>query len=100
MPDDLSIRELKTAYLEVMMDEPGTPLSEFLDRALAHQYGVQTRDVLLAFLIDVERDTVSSIYMQIEAHPALYETVSERIEEVRASFAELRRKVEASSAPS
>ncbi len=83
---------LRTAYLELMMDEPGTPLGAFMERVARGDYGAHTAQQLVDFLRTIERDTVASIEAQAAAHPGLASHAEERVEEARAEIDALLRR--------
>ncbi len=83
---------LRAAYLDLMMDEPGTPLNAFMERVARGDYGAHTTEQLADFLRAVEHDTVASIEAQAAAHPGLAGHVEERVEDARAEIDALLRR--------
>jgi|BEDMetMinimDraft_2_1075160.scaffolds.fasta_scaffold20397_1 hypothetical protein len=84
---------LRAAYLDLMMDEPGTPLATFLERALAGEWGPPPGPAAVdAFLRSVARDVASSIRAQAAAHPELAPEVEARLEEAEAELDALRQR--------
>jgi len=53
--------ELQAAYLELMMDEPGTSLEAFMERVAAGSCGPQSGEEIATFLDGVERAILGSI---------------------------------------
>ncbi len=85
----METQDLETAYLEVMMDEPGTSLAEFMERVAAGRYGAQSAERLTEFLHGVERNILGSIHTRAAANPRFAEEAPDRAEAVREEIASL-----------
>lgn len=81
--------ELQAAYLEVMMDEPGTSLEEFMVRVDQGRYGAHSAERITAFLHAVERNILGSIGTRAANNPAFAAEAEDRADEVRGRIAEL-----------
>ncbi len=86
--------ELRQAYFEVMLQEPGTTLEAFMLRVQAGEFGPQPREVVERFLRWVEGAVLSSIQTRAGANPdaapeaeALAEAKREEIAALIARFA-------------
>jgi hypothetical protein len=90
MAQDPQSSAIRDAYLEVMMEDPGSTLASFVDRVMHGEFGPQQTPDILEFLADIERDMIASIYVQLDAHPGLTELAQERIEQVRSDLTALR----------
>ena len=80
---------LRQAFLDVMMEEPGTSLEVFLERVAAGDLGPRAVDEIVMFLRSVERDMIAGIYARAEASPELAAEVDGHVEEVQAGISEL-----------
>ena len=81
--------DLRRAYLESMLEDPGLGLEGFLRRAAAGEFGTLGRQDFLDFLDSVLRDTVASIHARAEATGAGSDEIEDRIEERREALAAL-----------
>lgn len=88
----MGVQELRQAYLELMMDEPGSSLEAFLRRVATGDYGPQRGDEIEAFLHEVERDILGSIQTRAATNPRFGEIAEERAEETRENIAGLIRR--------
>jgi hypothetical protein len=86
---DLRLDALRRAYVELMMDEPGTPLEAFLQRATRGEFGPCDRDEIAEFLHQVGREMAASVLAQAEANPGLAAEADERLDQVRALIEDL-----------
>lgn len=86
------MEELRQAYLELMMGEPGTSLEAFLQRVAAGDYGPRRGDEIEAFLHEVERDILGSIQTRAATNPRFADIAEERAEETRENIAGLIRR--------
>ncbi len=94
--ESIQSERLKSAYLETMMEDPGTSMEQFLDRLTVNDLGSFPAEEVLALLDDIERDVISSIFTQAEAHSSLAEEAGSRVEEARAEFDRLRARIRSS----
>lgn len=85
----VSLQELREAYLDAMMEDPGLGLEGFLKRAASGQFGPQTKEDLLEFLRGVERDIVASVHTKAGANPGAAADAERLIEERREQIAAL-----------
>ena len=85
----LDVADLRQAYLEHMMDEPGAPLEPFVERASRGQLGPVEPGALRGFLQALLRDMVGSIRAQAEANPDLAREEGQRVEEAEEEVARL-----------
>lgn len=88
----MAAEDLRRAYLDLMLEEPGTPLDAFLERVAAGEFGRQPPEAVEQFLRGVERDMLASIRTHAEASPGLAGEVEDRIQETQAEIADLIRR--------
>lgn len=85
----MGTEDLRLAYLELMMEEPGTALETFLERVAHGRYGPQNGMDITEFLHDVERNILSSIQTRAATNPRWAEQAEERSEETREEISAL-----------
>lgn len=82
--------ELQAAYLEVMLDEPGTSLAEFMERVAAGRYGpLPSGEAAATFLREVERNILGSILTRAANNPSFAAEAEARAEATREQIAGL-----------
>lgn len=85
----MAVEDLERAYLELMMEEPGTSLETFTERVLAGAFGPQEPEAVVTFLKAVERMILGSIQTRAGASGQAAAEADERAEEQRERVAQL-----------
>ncbi len=85
---------LTELYLNQMAEEGPISLEAFLDRLLQGEFGSFTKEEILDFLEEMERQTMASIYTFSEARGLPEDLVAQTLEEERKRFSQLKERIE------
>jgi|GEM_PF-6100449 len=79
----METEDLQAAYLEVMMEEPGTSIATFMQRVADGRYGPQSPARVAEFLRGVERNILGSIETRAATNPRFAQEAEERADAIR-----------------